>query len=72
MVGVALEQAGELQFAGAGQPGPHGFDLHRVGRGESLRSIAHQYGVSVGALKSANRIDSDTIRAGIVLAIPTG
>lgn len=47
-------------------------DLHRVGRGESLRSIARQYGISVGALKSANQMSSDTVRAGAVLAIPTG
>jgi len=47
-------------------------DLHRVGRGESLRSIARQYGVSVGALKSANRISDDSVRAGAVLTIPAG
>ncbi len=47
-------------------------DLHRVARGESLGSIAHQYGVSVGALKHANRIDGNTVRAGAVLAIPAG
>ena len=47
-------------------------DLHRVGRGESLRSIARQYGISVGALKSANGINADTVRAGTVLTIPTG
>jgi N-acetylmuramoyl-L-alanine amidase len=47
-------------------------DLHRVGRGESLRSIARQYGVSIGALKSANRINTDAVRAGTMLAIPTG
>jgi N-acetylmuramoyl-L-alanine amidase len=47
-------------------------DLHRVGRGESLRSIARQYGISIGALKSANRIDADTVRAGTLLTIPTG
>jgi N-acetylmuramoyl-L-alanine amidase len=47
-------------------------DVHRVGRGESLRSIARQYGISVGALKSANQLSSDTVRAGAVLAIPTG
>ncbi|MFC5435449.1 N-acetylmuramoyl-L-alanine amidase [Rhodanobacter umsongensis] len=47
-------------------------DLHRVGRGESLRSIARQYGVSVGALKSANQMSGDTVRAGAMLAIPTG
>jgi len=47
-------------------------DLHRVERGESLGSIARQYGVSVSALKSANRMDSDTVQAGAVLAIPAG
>jgi N-acetylmuramoyl-L-alanine amidase len=47
-------------------------DLHRVGPGESLRSIAQQYGISIDALKSANQINSDTVRAGTVLTIPTG
>jgi N-acetylmuramoyl-L-alanine amidase len=47
-------------------------DLHRVARGESLRSIARQYGVSVSALKSANRLSSDaSVRTGMVLAIPS-
>lgn len=46
-------------------------DLHKVGRGESLGSIARQYGVSVDALKSANQISSDTVRAGAVLTIPS-
>jgi N-acetylmuramoyl-L-alanine amidase len=49
---------------------PH--DQHKVGRGESLSSIARQYGVSVGALKNANQIDSNTVRAGTVLTIPAG
>jgi N-acetylmuramoyl-L-alanine amidase len=47
-------------------------DMHRVGEGESLRSIARQYGVSVGALKSANHIDGNAVRVGTVLAIPAG
>lgn len=47
-------------------------DMHRVGRGESLSSIARQYGVSVGALKNANQINSNTVRAGAVLTIPAG
>jgi N-acetylmuramoyl-L-alanine amidase len=46
-------------------------DLHRVGPGESLRSIARQYGISVGALKSANQINANSVRAGTMLAIPT-
>lgn len=47
-------------------------DSHKVGRGESLSSIARQYGVSVGALKNANQMNSNTVRAGSVLTIPTG
>jgi len=50
----------------------HVRDVHKVGRGESLSSIAKQYGVSVGALKNANRIDSNTVRAGTTLTIPAG
>ena len=47
-------------------------DLHKVERGESLRSIARQYGVSVSALKNANRLTSDaSVRTGMVLAIPS-
>ena len=49
---------------------PARLDMHKVGRGESLSSIARQYGVSVGALKSANQIDSNTVHAGAVLTIP--
>ena len=44
--------------------------VHRVTRGESLLSIAHQYGVSIGVLKSANRMSNDVVRAGTVLTIP--
>jgi N-acetylmuramoyl-L-alanine amidase len=47
-------------------------DVHKVGRGESLGSIARQYGVSVGALKNANQINSNTVHAGTTLTIPAG
>ena len=47
-------------------------DLHRVGEGESLGSIARQYGISVSALKSANHLDGNVVRTGTVLAIPAG
>ena len=56
----------------ASRAGTHARDVHKVGRGESLSSIARQYGVSVGALKNANRINSNTVRAGTTLTIPTG
>lgn len=59
--------------SGAGKStGSSAHDVHKVGRGESLSSIARQYGVSVGALKSANRMDSNTVRAGTTLTIPAG
>ena len=45
-------------------------DLHRVMAGESLRSIAHQYGVSVDAIKNVNGMNGDSVHAGMVLAIP--
>jgi N-acetylmuramoyl-L-alanine amidase len=73
---AVLKTSGKSQVALARNPAPSADagvrDVHRVGRGESLRSIARQYGISVGALKSANQISSDTVRAGAVLAIPTG
>ncbi|HEV7776227.1 MAG TPA: N-acetylmuramoyl-L-alanine amidase [Luteibacter sp.] len=47
-------------------------DVHRVNRGETLTGIAQQYGVSVDALKSANRMSDNTVRIGTVLAIPSG
>ncbi|GLQ45431.1 N-acetylmuramoyl-L-alanine amidase [Dyella lipolytica] len=45
-------------------------DMHRVTQGESLRSIAKQYGVSVDSLKSINGISSNSVHAGMMLEIP--
>ena len=45
-------------------------DLHRVATGETLRSIAKQYGVSVDSLKSVNGINSNSVRTGTMLVIP--
>ncbi|MGN6479520.1 N-acetylmuramoyl-L-alanine amidase [Luteibacter sp.] len=47
-------------------------DLHRVGRGETLTGIAQQYGISVGALKMANKMNDNTVRVGTVMVIPSG
>ncbi|MGA7298505.1 MAG: N-acetylmuramoyl-L-alanine amidase [Rhodanobacteraceae bacterium] len=48
-------------------------DRHVVARGETLSAIAHQYGVSIAKLQQANEMaDSNSLRAGAVLMIPTG
>lgn len=47
-------------------------DVHRVNRGETLTGIAQQYGVSVGALKLANKMNDNTVRVGSVMVIPSG
>lgn len=44
--------------------------VHKVRSGETLSGIAQQYGVSVGDLRSANGLSSNTIRAGMELEIP--
>ncbi|MHC1766488.1 MAG: LysM peptidoglycan-binding domain-containing protein [Verrucomicrobiia bacterium] len=43
---------------------------HRVKRGETLARIARRYGVSVPAIRTANSLPSDLIRAGQKLTIP--
>jgi hypothetical protein len=43
----------------------------RVGRGDSLWSIAQRHGVSVAAVKRANRIRTSHLTPGQVLAIPS-
>ncbi|SEP13118.1 N-acetylmuramoyl-L-alanine amidase [Luteibacter sp. UNC138MFCol5.1] len=47
-------------------------DVHRVNRGETLTGIAQQYGVSVGALKMANKMTDNNVRIGTVMVIPSG
>ncbi len=59
----ARKRRGELASAGA--------ISYKVGRGDTLSGIAQQYGVSVDALKAANHMDSDLVRVGAVLSIPT-
>lgn len=44
--------------------------VHRVGRGESLYTIARMYGVSEGELRSANGIRGSRILAGQDLRVP--
>ena len=44
---------------------------HVVARGESLSLIALRHGVTVGALRNANKLATDNVQAGKVLRIPT-
>lgn len=69
----AVAQAMASTPSGSGRADDGVQDMHRVERGESLRSIAKQYGVSINALKNANKLDGDSsMRVGMMLAIPAG
>ena len=71
--GAQAQSAKSVLATNASPPEDAGVrDLHRVGRGESLRSIARQYGISVSALKNANQLNTDAVHAGTVLTIPAG
>lgn len=43
---------------------------HKIRNGESLSTIAKKYGVSINAIKQANGMKSDALRAGKTLTIP--
>ena len=67
-LGVAL-----LATAVAVPADPAGDRVHQVARGDTLSALARRYGVSVGALVSANELGSDRVRLrlGQRLVIPT-
>jgi N-acetylmuramoyl-L-alanine amidase len=44
---------------------------HVVARGETLSEIASRHGVSVSKIRKVNALDSDMVRVGAVLKIPT-
>jgi N-acetylmuramoyl-L-alanine amidase len=44
---------------------------HVVSRGETLAVIAQRHGLSVNAIKTANRLSNDGVREGDVLKLPT-
>lgn len=59
-----------LQLPGRGAPTTAG-RVHNVASGENLSVIARRYGVSVGALARANRLDaSRLLRIGTTLTVP--
>jgi N-acetylmuramoyl-L-alanine amidase len=57
------------RFARASASG-EGPRRHRIESGDTLSEIAQTYGVKLGSLRHANRLDGDRIRTGQVLIIP--
>jgi LysM repeat protein len=49
---------------------PDAMQKHVIARGEVLSTLALKYGVSLDALRTANNLSDDTIRAGDTLIIP--
>ena len=45
---------------------------HIISRGDTLSEIAHKYGVSMRAIKTANALNGGRILIGQVLKIPAG
>ncbi len=70
-VAAGLVAAGLVAPAPALATGPRTL-THRVGKGDTLSSIASTYGVTVEALKRRNKLRGDMIRLGQELKIPRG
>jgi membrane-bound lytic murein transglycosylase D len=69
---VRSEQRAVAQRAPAPQPARTAATrTHRVRQGETLIAIARQHGTTVPALRSANNLRNDRIRAGQSLRVPT-
>lgn len=59
-----------LTIPGAGATGTS-YREHIIARGETLSQIAESYAVSAARIRETNQLNSDTIRVGQVLKIPT-
>ncbi|MEM4247988.1 MAG: LysM peptidoglycan-binding domain-containing protein, partial [Candidatus Nanoarchaeia archaeon] len=53
-----------------GPPGPGTFIKYEVQAGATLNAIAQAYGVTVEEIKKANKLKSDTLKAGQIIYIP--
>ncbi|MEM1296529.1 MAG: LysM peptidoglycan-binding domain-containing protein [Verrucomicrobiota bacterium] len=62
--------SGRRTVASIGSGTSSGSRYHTVSRGDTLWGISRRYGVSVSAIKSANKIQSDVVRTGQTLRIP--
>jgi N-acetylmuramoyl-L-alanine amidase len=60
-----------LTIPGAGATGGGTYREHTIARGETLSQIAESYAVSAARIRETNQLNSDTIRVGQVLKIPT-
>lgn len=73
---LAVPQAGNASFSGGSArsqgvvTASSGSVMHLVRAGDTLSSIALQYGTTVSALKLANGLSSDTILVGQTLRVP--
>lgn len=61
----------ETLFAQNPPPEHHDPIRHVIARGETLSEIAERYRISLRSLRQTNRLNSDVIRIGQVLTIPT-
>jgi membrane-bound lytic murein transglycosylase D len=71
---------GTSRTAGAGSRGTSGSGssstaragrrTHKVVSGDTLFGIARKYGVSAAAIRSANKLEDDTVELGATLVIP--
>ncbi len=64
------EEAERLGRTGTFTPTPDRYTAHVVRRGETLTSIARDYGTSIEIVRQLNRLASDNLRAGQRLRVP--
>jgi LysM repeat protein len=62
--------AKELANLGGTKPPPVTGTEHEVRSGETLTSIAKQYGVTIAELRKANNLTGDALRIGQKLVVP--
>lgn len=64
-------QIGQVLTIPGNAAGGATFREHTIARGETLSQIAESYSVSTARIRETNQLNSDTIRVGQVLKIPT-
>ncbi len=69
--GNSIQVGQVLTIPSAGVSGGASYKEHTIARGETLSQIAESYSVSAARIRETNQLNSDTIRVGQVLKIPT-